>query len=776
MRPATNRRSEGRPVLRILKRRALYLLIPILLLTPAAAFYAGMLPRAFRAKALVGAESPLPGLPTLGARVDPSAVNAQEQLRAIQETLLTPGALRTVAREFDLNGVESPLGANKWLPWRYLLEHYRTQLQFLHLDQRLRAWAGLAQTPPTLDQAAENLKSSIQIQIESPTTFYLGYESASADLAAQVSNRLAAIFVERTSTIHSEIVERQDSVLDAEVERTRNRLMAAEDALKAYKERVAQQVPERFASNVKQLDDLQQQIQARTDKITESESRRASILEELSALEKQGVLRKEPPPKTSTQLALEEKRAKLNQLKTRYTSEYPEIVTLDREIRALEAFPAPAASQIPVQPPSEAQLRYYALKSELTAIEPRLASYRSERQALLARMPDYERRIDSSPGNEATISEQTKDAAMLRGRYEALFAKQQEQRLNQRTEKTSAVSIYKILEPAQIPAAPYSPHLDRIVLFSLLAALAFGIGGVVLAEQFDSTFETAEEVENFAQLPVLTAIPRVSARLTRSAKPPAKPNSRAWQIETASLHPFSPIQMREFQRHRMPVLSDPQSVAAQQFGILALKVERRMRESDKQILVIASATGEEGKSVTALNISLALAESLPGQVLLVDCDLRLPQMHRRLGLSQEPGLGDLLRNESADFSPYIAKVGDLDVIPGGVAPANPAALFASARTRRILDRFRQEYDLVVLDCPPLIPVADSQVLADAADAVLLVVRARRTRSDLFLRAKQNLDDGKLLGVVLNDAEYAGTPYAYAYRHYQKHYLRRSSHR
>jgi Mrp family chromosome partitioning ATPase len=86
---------------------------------------------------------------------------------------------------------------------------------------------------------------------------------------------------------------------------------------------------------------------------------------------------------------------------------------------------------------------------------------------------------------------------------------------------------------------------------------------------------------------------------------------------------------------------------------------------------------------------------------------------------------------------------------------------------------RKEYELVVLDSPPLIPIADSHILAGLADGVILVVRARQTRPEVFQRAVESLGAANVIGVVLNDIEYAATPYAYAYRYYQRHYLGRS---
>ncbi|HEY7333399.1 MAG TPA: AAA family ATPase [Bryobacteraceae bacterium] len=752
---AASKEFGGFAILRTMKRRALYFLIPVFILAPAAYYYAGSLPQRYRAKALVGSESQLPGLPAVGDRVDPSTVNAQEQLRAVREVLLTPDVLDSVARQFKVGPNPAP-GIGAWIPW-----------------PALREWVVSRQDPPAADKPpspGDELKSEIQIQVDGPSTFYIGYEGADPNLVAQVTNRLAVLFVQRTSKLQVELVDKQDDVLDAEVQKTKNQLDSTEDALKQYKEREAQELPERVSSNLRQVEDLQQQIQSQTDKITDAEARRASIREELAALEKQGALQDEPPPKTAAQTALDEKRLKLSELKARYTPEYPEVVKLEKEIRDLEAQPQPPA---PPRKPSDAKMRYVSLQAELSSIDPKVQSYRKDRDALTAQMKDYERRINSAPGYEASVTQQTRDAAMLRTRYEALFAKQQEAKIKQRTERTSSVAAYKILEPAQAPTSPYSPHRGRILLVGLVAGLALGGGWVFLAESLDTTFETVEAVENFSSLPVLAAIPAIPTRVSRKAR--VKKNRRPLSLshETGTQDRFSPEQVRHLQKNRVPVLSDPHSIAAQQYGILSLKIERRMRQHEGQMLVVTSATGEEGKSVTALNLAAALAATSRGRVLLVDCDLRLPQMHRRLKLGSIPGLSDFLAGPDYDIAPYISSAGNLDVITGGFEADNPTNLISSPKAREAFSRLRQEYDFVVLDSPPLIPIADGHVLADLSDGVLLVVRARRTRPKLFQSAIESAGPEKIVGVVLNGVEFAGTPYAYAYRHYERHYMSRS---
>ena len=155
----------------------------------------------------------------------------------------------------------------------------------------------------------------------------------------------------------------------------------------------------------------------------------------------------------------------------------------------------------------------------------------------------------------------------------------------------------------------------------------------------------------------------------------------------------------------------------------------------------------------------------------MDCDLRRPQVHERVGLKDQPGLSDLLALNDCDVNPFISSVGNLLVMPGGNHLSDPA-LLTSRRMREILARLQEEFELIVFDSPPIVPIADSYLLSGLADGVILVIRARQTRRELLQLAVESFGATNILGVVLNDVEYGNTPYAHAYQYYQRHYMSR----
>ena len=708
-------------VLRALKRRKLYLLIPVLLVTGTVSVYTLRLPERFRARTLIATEPVTQGNYLNDRSAAAITVNVQDQLRTIRETLFSRPVLETVNAEFHLYDAGDG----------------------------------------TPEQA---LKSRIQIQVEGADAFYISFEGKQPLQVMQVTNRLAELFIERTSDLHGESVEQADSFLDAEVERLQKQVSAQEGGLTAYKQSVAHELPERLATNLKLLENLQQQVRGKTDQITEGQARRLAVMEEMKALEKQGALEAEAREKTPAEANLEDLRIKLRQLKARYTAKYPEIERTEKEIRDLEASGTPAGNR---REPSPVHMRYVALKAEAESIDQRLQSYQKERSALASETGMYERRIDSSPGLETTLAQRVREAALTRSQYEAMRAKQQEAKLDQRMKKSTKGAAFKIVEAAQLPAAPSSPQRNRIILMGLVAGLGLGLIAVVIAEQVDTSFNTIEEFQGFTNIPVLSAVPTIPNR--PAGRRLGKNSDSSLKLGDAGI---APVQLQHYQKHRLAVLSDPQSIPAEQYGILTMKVEQWMEQSSGRVLVVTSAAGNEGKSVTALNLSLALSASLAGRVLLVDSDLRRPQVHQYLGLRTTRGFSELLAQTGGEISPYISRLGNLDVIVGGALPVNPLGLLVSPQARELLERLRKEYQIIVLDSPPIVPIADSHVLAGLADGVVIVVRARQTRRELFRRAIESLGSANVLGVVLNDVEYGDTRYAYAYRHYQRHYLGR----
>ncbi len=205
------------------------------------------------------------------------------------------------------------------------------------------------------------------------------------------------------------------------------------------------------------------------------------------------------------------------------------------------------------------------------------------------------------------------------------------------------------------------------------------------------------------------------------------------------------------------------SLTAEQYRTLRTRLVLLEEGRARRVLLVTSPAKGDGKSITAANLALTMAQEFNRQVVLVDADLRHPTAHALLGIPQQPGLVDVLGG-SATLEDALVLLPDahLAVLPAGLPPAQPAELLGSASMRRTLEVLRSRFDRVIVDMPPVVPLADVGVLAPQCDGVLLIVRAGVTPKPLIERALGTFDAERLLGIVLNESGSDEPEYGYSY--------------
>lgn len=196
----------------------------------------------------------------------------------------------------------------------------------------------------------------------------------------------------------------------------------------------------------------------------------------------------------------------------------------------------------------------------------------------------------------------------------------------------------------------------------------------------------------------------------------------------------------------------PKSLAAEQYRALRTRLSHAEGANALRTILITSPQKGEGKSITSANLALTMAQELQRKVVIVEADLRKPSMQHLFGLPAGAGLSDFLAG-AAELKDVMKFLPDhnLTVIPAGTAPANPAELLGSTAMRRLLDQLRTRFDRVILDTPPVLPLADVAVLAPIVDGALLVVRAGVTPKPAIENALRAFDSSRLLGIVLNES-------------------------
>jgi capsular exopolysaccharide synthesis family protein len=196
----------------------------------------------------------------------------------------------------------------------------------------------------------------------------------------------------------------------------------------------------------------------------------------------------------------------------------------------------------------------------------------------------------------------------------------------------------------------------------------------------------------------------------------------------------------------------PKSLAAEQYRSLRTRLAQMEGSGGLRTVLITSPQKGEGKSVTASNLALTMAQELQRRVVLVEADLRKPSLQHLFGLPPGPGLAECLTGavELKDAMRFVPEH-NLTVLTAGNAPLNPAELLGSTAMRRLLDHLRTRFDRVILDTPPVLPLADVAILAPLVDGSLIVVRAGVTPKPAIENALRAFDSSRLLGVVLNES-------------------------
>ncbi len=210
----------------------------------------------------------------------------------------------------------------------------------------------------------------------------------------------------------------------------------------------------------------------------------------------------------------------------------------------------------------------------------------------------------------------------------------------------------------------------------------------------------------------------------------------------------------EFNKRRIALLQ-PESFVAEQFRTLRARIDSIAATNPIRTLAFTSARAGEGKTMASLSLAVVSAMSMERRILLVDCDLRLPTIHRSLGLRPDAGLAEVLKGEASAEDAILKVDGtDLDVLPVRGVPSNPAELLASERMSSLLEELAGRYDRVILDLPCTLGLPDTKIVSEMCDGLVFVVRADVTPDEEVAAAIDVLDRRRIVGVVLNGAESA----------------------
>lgn len=313
------------------------------------------------------------------------------------------------------------------------------------------------------------------------------------------------------------------------------------------------------------------------------------------------------------------------------------------------------------------------------------------------------------------------------------------------------VNNVRVLDRPRVPRSPVRPNVPLNIGAGVLLGLLLGVGMAMGRAVLDRTIKTPGDVEQVLGVSFLGLIPELEPSKDAAAKQKARRRGRA----------ASPG--RELIVHEMPTSGIAEASRSIRTNILFTAPDKPYK-----VMLITSAAMGEGKTTVACCIAIAMAQT-GKRVVLVDCDLRRPRLHRIFQKPSDVGLTTALVDDAQEDQIEESEVPNLSVYVAGPHPPNPAELLQSERFKTVLKRLTTRFDYVILDSPPVLAVTDAAVLSTLVDGVVMVTRAFQTRKELAQHALRRLTDvgAHVAGVVLNAVNLTKDEYKYSYQYYRR---------
>jgi len=577
---------------------------------------------------------------------------------------------------------------------------------------------------------SKTFHKSLNVQLIPKTQIVeVHFRSRDPQLAAQVANAVANTYIEHNFQTKYKATLQTSDWLTKQLDDLKRHAESAQETLTTYQKKTGiLGTDETHNIILDKLEELNKELSAAEgDRIVKEAKYRIAMTENPELI---GNIAPE-----SVLGALYKERAEIRseyaQLAAKYGSSYPRVVQLQSELNELDA----------------------SISQEVTKVG---ETVRAEYQASLKSEQMLQATFDKQKGEAYKLNEDAIQYAILRrdvessrDLYEGLLKKLKEAGILAGL-KSSNINI---VDQASVPVEPVEPNIPLNMALGLMAGLLGGVALAFIVENVDNSIRTPQDIETYCSLPSLGVIPSVVLNGKNGHKLLASASQR--------------------QQFILPVtMQQRNSGSAEAFRALRTSLLLSSPGAPPQVILVTSAMMQEGKSFTALNLAVVLAQT--GQkVLLVDSDMRRPAVHKYLGLAMNRSLSACLAGTETPDQVVVAvdEIPGLHVIPAGHMPPYPSEMLASDAMPQLLQRWRGEYRYIVIDTPPVLAVTDAVVCARAADVVVLIARSEKTGRQSLVRTRDILRKvrANIAGVVVNDLSFNSVEYRQYYGHYGSEY-------
>jgi capsular exopolysaccharide synthesis family protein len=556
-------------------------------------------------------------------------------------------------------------------------------------------------------------------------------ESTSPEVASQFLNSMASEFSDDGSRSRMLTAQKTSEWLAAQIEETKAKVQEAEEHLRDF----VQASGNVFAGPG-------QEVTLEDTRLLQLKADLVRIQSERIARQARYELTQKNPPESLAEVldngVLRGYQAKLEALKTEkaaletiYTSKHEKVRKVDAQIASVEK----------------------VYETERNSVVQRIkndydASLRQEK-LLTANYTGQSQRVGSEAGKTAQYNSLKREVELQRAMYQGLLVQQNEANMS----SSVPVNPIRVVEAANPPEFPYAPRPILNISFGTMFGLALAGGLVFLRERLDRSIKSPGASRRLFNAPELGVIPNLGQNGNGVAKANWRVAAKARALNGTHEDPATALATWQ---------SGPAFIAESFRGTLASILRNQATGKTQKIIMITSPGPAEGKTTVVQNLGIALAET-GRRVLLVDADFRRPHLHREFSLPNEWGLIDLLLEDQplGEYPPErlgsFTGLPGLSILPNRVTQNNVSKALYSPRLRTILETLTKRYDMVLVDAPPLLSVADARIIAPLTDALILVLRAGVTDRERALEAYQRIqEDGlTLLGTVLTDYNLSG---------------------
>ena len=590
-------------------------------------------------------------------------------------------------------------------------------------------------------QATKMLQDMVLVQpVRDTRIIEITVSGADPDVATDVANEIARVFIKSNLQGMKGEAKVAYDFISEQLKQVQEKLHSAEEKLRRFKEAESVvELTEEARITLGKLSEIESGYNTTIAQRQEAQARLGATREEL---EKQAetVISSTTIGKNPIVQQLEGQlygfEIELAGLLRIYPEDTPEVEQVKTKISQTKEKLNKEVERIITSEISSVNPVHQTLLTRIIQLESDAIAYGAMAQAQKTFVEQYRAELDKLPLKELQLARLTRDRVVSNQTYMMLIQHREEAQLAQAVQ----VGNISVADPAIRPLGPYSPNRKITLIMGGLLGLFLGVGFAFFLEYLDDTIRMPDDINDRLDAALLGVIPQFAK--ARGSKMP-------------------PIVLQDKSR----------SSPAEAYRSLRTNLLFSDMSNPPKTIVVTSAGPQEGKSLTIVNLSVAMAQA--GQnVLLVDADLRRPMLHRVFNVERSKGLSTVLAGElTIDETVVKTDIPNLSVLTSGALPSNPSEILGSLQMKELISQTREQYDIVLFDSAPTLTMADTPVLCSEVDGVLLIINAgNTTRKALGMTIEQlELVEARILGVVLNNVDFRRDRYYYYYYYYYSPY-------